>query len=35
VLSFALNESSRCVERWSSVDMYAWLAQLGVVQPLG
>lgn len=25
----------RCVERWSSVDMYGWLAQLGVVQPLG
>jgi hypothetical protein len=23
------------VERWSSVDMYGWLAQLGVVRPLG
>ena len=25
----------KCVERWSSVDMYNWLAQLGVVQPVG
>ena len=25
----------RCVERWSSVDMYGWLAQLGAVSPLG
>ena len=25
----------RCVERWSSVDMYGWLAQLGAVPPLG
>ena len=24
----------RCVERWSSVDMYAWLAQRGAVPPL-
>jgi hypothetical protein len=23
------------VERWSSVDTYAWLAQLGTVPPLG
>jgi predicted ester cyclase len=28
-------KDGKCVERWSSVDMYAWLAQLGVVQPLG
>jgi steroid delta-isomerase-like uncharacterized protein len=28
-------KDGRCVERWSSVDMYGWLAQLGVVQPLG
>ena len=27
--------NGRCVERWSSVDMYAWLAQLGAVAPLG
>jgi len=27
--------NGRCVERWSSVDMYAWLAQLGAVPPLG
>ena len=27
--------SGKCVERWSSVDMYAWLVQLGAVQPLG
>ena len=27
--------NGRCVERWSSVDMYAWLIQLGAVQPLG
>ena len=24
-----------CVERWSSINMYAWLAQLGAVPPLG
>jgi steroid delta-isomerase-like uncharacterized protein len=28
-------KNGRCVERWSSVDMYAWLAQLGAVPPLG
>jgi steroid delta-isomerase-like uncharacterized protein len=28
-------KNGRCVERWSSVDMYAWLLQLGAVQPLG
>ena len=28
-------KDGKCVERWSSVDMYAWLAQLGAVQPLG
>jgi steroid delta-isomerase-like uncharacterized protein len=27
--------NGKCVERWSSVDMYAWLMQLGAVQPLG
>jgi steroid delta-isomerase-like uncharacterized protein len=27
--------NGRCVERWSSVNMYAWLAQLGAVPPLG
>ena len=25
----------RCIERWSSVDMYGWLAQIGAVSPLG
>jgi steroid delta-isomerase-like uncharacterized protein len=28
-------KDGKCVERWSSVNMYAWLAQLGAVQPLG
>jgi Predicted ester cyclase len=28
-------KEGKCVERWSSVDMYAWLAQLGAVPPLG
>ena len=32
ILRFA---NGRCVERWSSVNMYAWLAQLGAVPPLG
>ncbi len=32
ILSF---RNGKCVERWSSVDKYAWLAQLGAVQPLG
>ncbi len=27
--------NGKCVERWSRVDMYAWLLQLGAVQPLG
>ena len=25
----------KCIERWSRVDRYGWLAQLGVVSPLG
>ena len=25
----------KCIERWSTVDMYGWLAQLGAVSPLG
>ena len=28
-------KNGKCVERWSSVDTYAWLAQLGAVPPLG
>ncbi|MCC7010486.1 MAG: ester cyclase [Acidobacteria bacterium] len=32
ILRFA---NGRCVERWSSVDRYAWLAQLGAAPPIG
>lgn len=28
-------QNGQCIERWSSVDMYNWLVQLGAVQPLG